>query len=82
MDKFIKGMDVSTLPEETALGAKYYDEGKEGDALEILKKYFIWTVAATIPAAENGLMPMYREERTSMSSDCPIILSGMEPLMI
>ena len=39
MDKFIKGMDVSTLPEETALGAKYYDEGKEGDALEILKKY-------------------------------------------
>ena len=32
MDKFIKGMDVSTLPEETALGAKYYDEGKEGDA--------------------------------------------------
>ena len=25
MDKFIKGMDVSTLPEETALGAKYYD---------------------------------------------------------
>ena len=30
----------------------------------------------------NGLMPMYREERTSMSSDCPIILSGMEPLRI
>ncbi len=39
MDKFIKGMDVSTLPEETALGARFYDEGKEGDALEILKKY-------------------------------------------
>ena len=39
MEKFIKGMDVSTLPEEVALGAKYYDEGQEGDALEILKKY-------------------------------------------
>jgi len=39
MDKFIKGMDVSSLPEETALGARFYDEGKEGDALEILKKY-------------------------------------------
>ena len=32
-------MDVSSLPEETALGARFYDEGKEGDALEILKKY-------------------------------------------
>ena len=39
MDKFIKGMDVSTLPEETALGAKYYDEGKEGNTLEDIKKY-------------------------------------------
>ena len=39
MDKFIKGMDVSSLPEEAALGARFYDEGKEGDALEILKKY-------------------------------------------
>ena len=32
-------MDVSSLPEEAALGARFYDEGKEGDALEILKKY-------------------------------------------
>ena len=39
MEEFIKGMDVSTLPEEVALGARFYDEGKEGDALEILKKY-------------------------------------------
>ena len=37
MEEFIKGMDVSSLPEETALGARFYDEGKEGDALEILK---------------------------------------------
>jgi len=40
MDKtFIKGMDVSTLLEEEACGAKYFDEGKQGDLLEILKKY-------------------------------------------
>ena len=38
MDKFIKGMDVSTLPEETGVGGKYYDEGNEGDALDLLKK--------------------------------------------
>ena len=30
-------MDVSSLPEEAALGARFYDEGKEGDALEIMK---------------------------------------------
>ena len=35
----IKGMDVSTLIEEEACGAKYYDGGIPGDALEILKKY-------------------------------------------
>ena len=38
MDKFIKGMDVSSLPEEAALGARFYDEGKEGDALEVTEK--------------------------------------------
>lgn len=39
MSEFIKGMDVSTLIEEVSLGAKYYDEGIEGEALEILKRY-------------------------------------------
>ena len=38
MEEFIKVMDVSTVPEEVALGAKYYDEGKEGDGMEVLKK--------------------------------------------
>lgn len=39
MKKFIKGMDVSTLPELVGLGAKYYDGGKEEPALSILKRY-------------------------------------------
>ena len=36
---YIKGMDVSTLIEEEACGAKYYDHGKQGDMIEILKRY-------------------------------------------
>lgn len=39
MEDFIKGMDVSTLPEEWQLGARYYDEGREDDCLRILKRY-------------------------------------------
>lgn len=39
MNQFIKGMDVSSLPEERALGAKYYDGGVEASALSILRKY-------------------------------------------
>lgn len=36
---FIKGMDVSTLIEEEACGARYFDGEKEGELLDILKKY-------------------------------------------
>lgn len=39
MDKFIKGMDISTLVELENCGAKYYDYGKEGDLFDILKSY-------------------------------------------
>lgn len=39
MDKFIKGMDISTLVEMEKCGAKYYDYGKEGDLFDILKSY-------------------------------------------
>lgn len=39
MIDYIKGMDVSTLLEEEQCGAKYYDNGTEGDLLDILKKY-------------------------------------------
>lgn len=39
MIEYIKGMDVSTLLEEEQCGAKYYDNGTEGDLLDILKRY-------------------------------------------
>lgn len=39
MDKFIKGMDISTLAELEKCGAKFYDFGKEGDLFDILKSY-------------------------------------------
>ncbi len=39
MAEFIKGVDVSTILEQEACGAKYYDNGVEGDLLEILAKY-------------------------------------------
>ncbi|MCM1325995.1 MAG: glycosyl hydrolase 53 family protein [Bacteroidales bacterium] len=39
LSEFIKGMDVSSLMEERACGAKYYDGGKEESALSILKRY-------------------------------------------
>lgn len=36
---YIKGMDISTLLEEEAHGAKYYDNGKQGDLIDILKAH-------------------------------------------
>lgn len=39
LSKFIKGMDVSSLLEERAFGAKYFDGGREDSALSILKAY-------------------------------------------
>lgn len=44
MKEFIKGMDVSTLIEQEQCGAKYYNHGKEGDLLEILKEYDVNSV--------------------------------------
>ena len=35
---YIKGMDISSLDEIEKLGAKYYDDGREGDLIEILKR--------------------------------------------
>ncbi|HIX59615.1 MAG TPA: glycosyl hydrolase 53 family protein [Candidatus Blautia gallistercoris] len=39
MEKWIKGMDVSSLKELEELGAVYYDRGKPGDLLDILQAY-------------------------------------------
>jgi arabinogalactan endo-1,4-beta-galactosidase len=57
MAEFIKGMDISTLMEEEACGAKYYDHGKQGDLLEILKNYGVNSVRLRLwhnPYAEDG----------------------------
>lgn len=54
---FIKGMDVSTLIEEEACGAKYYDHGEPGELLQILKKYGCNSVRLRLwndPYDENG----------------------------
>ena len=36
---YIKGMDISSLDEIEKLGAKFYEHGKEGDLIQILKNY-------------------------------------------
>lgn len=42
--KFVKGMDLSTLLELEKCGAKYFDDGKETDILDIMKKYDVDTI--------------------------------------
>lgn len=69
MDKFIKGMDVSSLPEETALGARFYDEGKEGDALEILKN-----TVPTLCASVSGMILTVRT--ASLTEPVPVTLQN------
>lgn len=57
MAEYIKGMDISTLIEEEACGARYYDNGEEGDLLEILKRYGTNSVRLRLwnnPYAEDG----------------------------
>lgn len=39
MSEFIKGMDLSTLPEVERCGGTFHDRGIPGDAVEILKSY-------------------------------------------
>lgn len=39
MLNYIKGMDISSLDEIEKLGARFYDDGKEGDLIGILKNY-------------------------------------------
>lgn len=54
---FIKGMDVSTLLEEEACGAKYYDHGREADLFDILKNYGVNSIRLRLwndPYDEEG----------------------------
>ena len=55
--KFVKGMDLSTLVELERCGAKYYDNGKEMDILDIMKKYDVDTIRIRLwndPWTETG----------------------------
>ena len=57
MSQFVKGMDLSTLIELEKCGAKYYDNGVEGDVLSILKKYDVDTIRIRVwndPYSETG----------------------------
>ena len=57
MAEFIKGMDISTLLEQEACGARYFDNGEEGDMLEILKRYGVNSVRLRLwnnPYDEDG----------------------------
>ena len=54
---YIKGMDVSSLLEEEACGAKYYDHGIEMDLFDILEKYGVNSVRIRLwndPYDEKG----------------------------
>lgn len=55
---FIKGMDISTLIEQEACGAKYFDHGEKKDMIEILKAYGTNSVRLRLwndPYSEDGV---------------------------
>ncbi|MCM1127560.1 MAG: glycosyl hydrolase 53 family protein [Lachnospiraceae bacterium] len=57
MDSWIKGMDVSSLMEVEKCGGRFYDHGKSGDAMKILKDYGMNMVRLRLwndPFAEDG----------------------------
>lgn len=57
MSKFIKGMDLSTLLELERCGAKYYEDGKEKDILDIMREHDVDTIRLRLwndPKSEDG----------------------------
>ncbi len=57
MTDFIKGMDLSTLLELESCGAKYFENGKETDILEIMKNHDVDTIRLRLwndPKSESG----------------------------
>lgn len=56
-DNFIKGMDISMLPEIESLGGKYFENGHQDDLLKILKQHGVNSIRARVwvnPESENG----------------------------
>ncbi len=57
MSKFIKGMDLSTLPEVERCGGRFYDHGRERDLLDIMRDYDVDTIRLRLwndPKSEAG----------------------------
>ena len=57
MLEYIKGVDISTLCEVERLGGTYFEDGKQGDLLEILKRNGVNYVRLRLwndPYSENG----------------------------
>ena len=57
MEGYIKGVDISTLLDEEKCGARYYDNGREGELIAILKRYGINSARLRIwndPYSEAG----------------------------
>ncbi|GAD02647.1 arabinogalactan endo-1,4-beta-galactosidase [Agarivorans albus MKT 106] len=56
-DNFIRGMDISMLPEIEALGGKYYQNSIEQDLVTILKNHGVNSIRARLwvdPSSSNG----------------------------
>ena len=58
MADYIKGVDLSAVTEVEELGAKYYDNGVQGDIFDILKNYGVNSVRLRLwndPYTEDGV---------------------------
>ena len=58
MADYIKGVDLSAVAEVEELGAKYYDDGVQGDIFDILKNYGVNSVRLRLwndPYTEDGV---------------------------
>ena len=69
MSKFIKGMDLSTLLELERCGAKYYEDGKEKDILDIMKEHDVDTIRLR-PVSYTHLDVYKRQNYTCISIIC------------
>lgn len=86
MSKFIKGMDLSTLVELEKCGAKYFEDGVEGDVIDILMKYGMNGVRVRIwndPYSEDG-QPYgagTNDQKTSLEIGKKVRAKGLDLLL-
>ena len=73
MADYIKGVDLSAVVEVEELGAKYYDNGVQGDIFDILKNYGVNSVRLRLwndPYTEDGVPYGEAWMRISLSRLC------------